>query len=459
MRLTRRHFLGTASAALLPFRAAASPQEDEGFRVLTAQKTEIALLHAPAAKTAALGFGGTVPGPLLRYKKDAEIKVRLLNALDEPVTFCAEDMRIANAMTGIGGLTQTPVAPGQSYDYRFTAPDAGFYWYRSFVAPRSTAQLERGLYGPLIIDEAEPPECDGDLVFILDDWQLDRAGQIAISPPATDPNGPYILTVSGQPSPLVKEVGTGARLRIRLLSLVQSQLMFVTFTGLEVQVIAIDGQPCETFAPLRQTIPIGPGASFDLLCDLPHEADKPALIAWRTGERNDRPIVFFKTAGAARPKLPPVSSLRANPLLPTGIKLQASHKIDLIVEATPDKSAPKDKPVSLSPGKHGPLLLAGKPAQTFAPTPLFSVKANTPVTLGLVNKTNVLVQMYVQGHAVRLLHDLDDGWDPYWRSRVIVPENHTKRVAFLADQPGKWAIECQSVEPTPEYLVAWFEVT
>ncbi|MGA3303533.1 MAG: multicopper oxidase family protein [Methylovirgula sp.] len=461
MRLTRRRFLGSAAAVFLPFRAEAGAVANDGFRLLTAQNTEMALLRSPAPKTAVIGFGGTVPGPLLRYKKDAEIKIHLANEFDEPITFCCEGMRIANAMAGIGGLTQAPVAPGQSYNYRFKAPDAGFYWYRSSVAPNSASQLERGLFGPLIIDDDSPPESDGDLVFILADWQFDAAGHMALPENATgvDLSGPYIVTVNAQPSPLLKEVSSGARLRIRLLSLIQSQLMFVTFTGLQPTIIAIDGQPCEAFTPLRRTIPIGPGACFDLMCDLPAQSGKPALIAWRTGERSDRPLVLFTTTGALRPKLPPVASLPANPLLPASIKLQAAHKLDLVVEALADKSAPKDKPVSLGPAKHGPLLLDGKPAQIFASAPLFSIKRGTPVTLGLVNKTAALVQMSVHGHALRLLHDLDDGWEPYWRSRVVVPEGRTKRVAFLADNPGKWAVECQSVEQSPEWLVNWFEVT
>ena len=48
--------------------------------------------------------------------------------------------------------------------------------------------------------------------------------------------------------------------------------------------------------------------------------------------------------------------------------------------------------------------------------------------------------MHVHGHAMRLLHDLDDGWEPYWRNGVIVPAGKTKHVAFIADAPGKWAI-------------------
>ncbi len=69
------------------------------------------------------------------------------------------------------------------------------------------------------------------------------------------------------------------------------------------------------------------------------------------------------------------------------------------------------------------------------------------------------MQMHVHGHAMRLLHDLDDGWEPYWRSRVIVPEGRAKHTAFIADNPGKWAIECQTLELRPVCLVSWFEVT
>ncbi len=65
--------------------------------------------------------------------------------------------------------------PGESFDYRFTPPDSGFYWYRSGVLTSAPAQLDRGLYGPLIIDEAKPPVVDRDIVVILADWQLDAA--------------------------------------------------------------------------------------------------------------------------------------------------------------------------------------------------------------------------------------------------------------------------------------------
>jgi len=460
MRFSRRSFLGSLPAVFLPFPAAAGSSGNEDLRVLTAAQDEIALLRAPAARTAIWGFDGRMPGPLLRYKKGEEIKLRLENRLAEPVTFCCDGMRLPSAMAGFGGLTQAPIAPGQSFAYRFSPPDSGFYWYRSCVPPRSGPQIDRGLFGPLVIDETEPPVVDHDIALIIADWGLDAGAQIDEAKDAAqvDPaSGHYVVTVDSDPAPILRDVVPGARLRLRLLSVIQSQLIFVTFIGLKPMVLAIDGQSCEAFAPLRQTLPLGPGACFDVICDAPERTGAHAAIVWRTGERHDRPLVFFTTSGARRPKLPPIASLPANPLLPSGIKLQASRRADLIIEAMPDRTT--DKPPMLPPARHGPLLLNGKAAQEFALTPLLSVKRGTPVTLGFVNRTAILMQVHVHGHAMRLLHDRDDGWEPYWRSRVVVPEVHVKHVAFLADTPGKWAIECQSLELEPRWLVSWFEVT
>ena len=86
--------------------------------------------------------------------------------------------------------------------------------------------------------------------------------------------------------------------------------------------------------------------------------------------------------------------------------------------------------------------LNGVAASGFAAAPLFLGQARNSVTLGFVNDTALVQQMHVHGHAMRLSHDPDDGWEPYWRDAVLVPEGETKHAAFVADNPGKWAIEC-----------------
>jgi FtsP/CotA-like multicopper oxidase with cupredoxin domain len=133
MALARRTFLsaGLAAAAWVwrqaPARAANEPAD--GFRVIEAGPASAQLAPAPAAPVQALGYGDATPGPLLRLRLGETLKVRLVNRLTEPTTLHWRGLRIANAMAGIGDLTQKPVAPGGSYDYAITPPDAGFAWY------------------------------------------------------------------------------------------------------------------------------------------------------------------------------------------------------------------------------------------------------------------------------------------------------------------------------------------
>jgi FtsP/CotA-like multicopper oxidase with cupredoxin domain len=94
-----------------------------------------------------------------------------------------------------------------------------------------------------------------------------------------------------------------------------------------------------------------------------------------------------------------------------------------------------------------------------AQKPLFSVKRGTAVTLGFSNKTGFIQQIHVHGHVLRLLHDLDDGWEPYWRDAVLIPEGRSKHAAFVADNPGKWAIESSITDRAGSGLATWFEVT
>ena len=76
-------------------------------------------------------------------------------------------MAIRNDMDGVPGFTQTPIAPGARFVYEFTVPNPGTYFFH----PHSGVQLDRGLYGVLIVEDlAEPGRYDREAVIVLDDW-------------------------------------------------------------------------------------------------------------------------------------------------------------------------------------------------------------------------------------------------------------------------------------------------
>lgn len=449
MPFTRRALLGSALATLVPL-----PVRADDVRVLSARKASLRL--EPVAETEVHGFAGQVPGPLFRCRTGEEVKVRLVNQLDEPLTFACQGMRIDNAMDGVAGLTQPPVLPGQSFDYRIKPPDSGLFYYRSEVAPNGSRQLRQGLYGAFIVDEPAPPAADSDILVVLADWFLDHAGQI-IEPQGSHPQKSavpadrprFALTVNSKLAPLVETQRPGARIRLRLLNAAAASIMFVAFEGLRPLVLAIDGEPCEAFAPFQALLPIGPGARFDVMVDLPTQAGAEGRLVLR-GAGPDLPVVRFKTEGQPRKDLPPIASLPLNPLLPAMIDLKASRKLEIVIAGGPKMPMPAGPAV--------PFSLNGSAATNFAATPLFSVKRGTPITLALVNRTGFVQQIVLHGHHLRLLHDLDDGWDPYWRDSAIIAAGRTKHVAFVADNPGKWAIECMPLLPQATEMVTWFEV-
>ncbi|WP_020177233.1 multicopper oxidase family protein [Methyloferula stellata] len=501
MFFSRRLFLGSLGASLISLPAhseGAQPPEaaatasskpaagTDGFRLLEARKGALRLKPDPAAETGIWGYDGTVPGPLLRYKKGEEVKIRLANKLDQPTTIHWHGVRITNAMDGVANLTQEPVAPGASFDYRFTPPDSGFYWYHPDIQPLTGEELDRGLYGVLIVDEPEPPKVDADMLVVLDDWKLDDKGSIAadfqnFNEAAGAGRTGSLLTVNSAPAPIEQTFVPGSRLRLRILSAVTARLIILSFVGVRPQVIGMDGQPCEAFEPVRRTLPTGPGARFDVIFDLPDEASTESNLILRGDGMPDQTLLTFRTKGDRRADLGPLPVLMSNPLLPAEIHLEKSTKVELTIEGgMPPKEGAVSKPaIAVAPKKSVGGAKAAQPApapvSASDPThlwtvngvasdghgqkPLFSVKRGTAVTLGFTNKTGFFQQIHVHGHVLRLLHDLDDGWEPYWRDAVLIPEGRTKHAAFVADNPGKWAIESSITDRAASGLATWFEVT
>jgi len=447
--ITRRALIAGVAATLstLP---ADGRSETEGVTRLAARVGTTRL--SPGAETPILGFEGVTPGPLLRRRQDDLLALRFENRLDLPASIHWHGMRGDNAMDGVAPLTQPAVPPGGFFDYRRPLREPGLFCYRPSVFGRTPELMARGLKGLMIVDEAAPLDVDADLALVLDDWRLDADG--AIAGPFPDPTaaagggrvGP-LLSVNGTPAPARRALPSGARVRLRLANLANARIMTISFDGVKPFVIAIDSQPCDPFEPVRRTIPVAPGARFELVFDMPESGGAQARVLLRGPGGADRDL-FVAVAeggdGAARRRGPVVAPPR-NPALPPEIRLAESRKVDLVIAQGKTPATPAWTINGVAGGYSG--------------APLFRTRAGAPVTLGFVNRAAVPIVMHVHGQAMRLLHDLDDGWEPYWRNAVIVPPGKTKHVAFIPDTPGKWAIHDDILEHEAAGLATWFEAS
>lgn len=422
--ITRRRVLAglAISCISLPAQAqSSSGRTPDGFRIMRARPG--AALPNGRRPIAIWGYDGAAPGPTLRVKRGEELRVRLVNDLPEPTAIHWHGVRLPNAMDGVPHLTQPPIAPGESFDYRFRPPDAGTFWYRP--SGSATAQIVHGLRGALIVEESEPVAADRDVLLMFEDWHLGLDG-------APDRNRP--TTVNGAPDAELP-VRPNERARLRLVNAAAAHALTLRIERHAALVMAIDGQPAEPFLARGGRVALGPGNRMDLFVDLTLNAGERAAIL--VGEAGvERPIVRLVYAGEAARAAPPPEPrpLPANPL-PERLDLRGASRHELSLDAL----SPLSKPLHEEP-------------------PAFSVRRGRIVVLAVVNRTAFAQTVHLHGHHFRHLDRLDDGWKPYWLDTLTVPAQRTDRVAFLADNPGKWLIEAQALAHAQARRAVWFAV-
>lgn len=218
-------------------------------------------------------YNGTVPGPTLRVRLGERLRVEFHNALPQSTTVHWHGIRLPNAMDGVPGVTQAPVPPGGSFVYEFVPKDAGTFWFHPHL--RGSEQVERGLHGVLVVEDARPLPFDQDLVWVFDDWRLDASG--AIDPAfntrhdlAHDGRWGRDVTVNGRTGTRLF-ARPGARLRVRILNAANGRVFRLDLGGLPAHLLAVDGTYASRPTP-ADGFELAPGNRVDLDVTIPTEA-------------------------------------------------------------------------------------------------------------------------------------------------------------------------------------------
>ena len=130
------------------------------------------------------------------------------------------------------------VAPGATADIRFTPPEAGFNLYLPHAGSTDAAQQGRGLFGPIVVEEADRADVDEDFVVVLSDWSFDDSGRIKddfADPAAARGAGRRgsVVFANAAAAPLSLKRRPGARVRLRLGNAATARLTNVAIDGRE----------------------------------------------------------------------------------------------------------------------------------------------------------------------------------------------------------------------------------
>lgn len=195
----------------------------------------------------AMAYNRMIPGPLIRVTEGDRVRIIVTNGMDEPHTTHWHGLFVPNPMDGVPGITQEPIAPGESYTYEFTARPAGTRLYHSHF--NAMSQEGHGLYGMFVIEERDPPpvrRADREELMLLGD-------------------GPLGYVINGKEFPLTEPIRMtmGERVRVRMANL-GGMYHPMHLHGGYFTVIAKDGFPVENPQQMN-TISIAPGETWDVI--------------------------------------------------------------------------------------------------------------------------------------------------------------------------------------------------
>jgi len=426
---------------------------------LVVKPARVSLVGRDYPETEVWTFNGVVPGSELRVRQGGRLRVEVENRLARETTVHWHGIRVPNAMDGVPHVTQKPIAGGGRFVYAFDLPDAGTYWYHPHQG--SSEQVGRGLYGPLIVEEREPIQVDRDVVWVLDDWRLQRDAQISpdfgnfhdMSHAGRLGN---TVTVNGR-IPGAFPVRRGERIRLRLINAANARTFALEFAGHRPVVVAYDGQPVAPHELSGGRIVLGAAMRADLVIDMMGKPGERFAIIDRFYARQNYPLRDIAYTG---------ETLRERPL-------EASVELPANTMPEPDLEKAERHDVVLGGGMMGGMrgarmggsfggrfmdmremmhngrawAINGVAANGPMMDPLMTLKKGRSYVLALDNQTAFHHPIHLHGHSFRVI-TRNGRKTPRreWLDTILLAPEDRAEIAFVADNPGDWMFHCHILE-------------
>jgi len=397
----------------------------------------------PGSTLPAWGYNGQVPGPVLSARVGDVLELRLTNSLPEPTSIHWHGLRIPAAMDGTD-MVQWPVRPGETFTYRFRLPDAGTFWYHPHT--HETVQLEKGLYGALVVRDEVEPTLDAERVLVLDDLKVDKQGRIApfggVLERHDGREGDWRL-VNGLVEPELAMAG-GTIERWRIVNASSARYIRLSIGGAPFRLLGTDGGLIE--APVSMTeVLLTPADRVDLAVGPFAEGTELVVEALRYGRRASR------TRKAER-----FATVRVGPSSPSVAEIPEGLRA---IRPLADAAAPPTRTVTLgfrlSPRRGVDFVINRQRHYQDA-----AVKAGELQIWDVVNATMMDHPFHLHGFFFQVL--AVNGLPPpfrSWEDTVNVPPKGTVRLAWLPDDRcGSWMYHCHILEHHESGMMGHFDV-
>ncbi|KAF9479350.1 laccase [Pholiota conissans] len=423
----------------------------------------------------------TFPGPLITGQINGTFAINVIDELVDQTMLTTTSIhwhgffqKGTDWADGPVGVTQCPIKPGNSFEYKFAVPgQAGTYWYHS----HDSTQYCDGLRGPLVVYDPNDPYKsqydfdDDNTVITLADWYHSPAPLLGMNPRAPTSNATLIngkgrYAESPTADLAVISVIPNKRYRFRLVSISCDPNFIFSIDKHSMIIIEVDGQNVQPLTVDSITIYAGQRYSFIL------HANQQTSNYWIRALTNSGPVGFTNGVNSAILRYVgalavdpttvnntsnPLQEWRLqplnNPMAPGVPKLGAADKnlnLDITFNGTfffinnQPGFLPPPKPVLLQilSGAHDvhDLLPAGN---------IYELPANSVIELSLPGgSTGSPHPIHLHGHAFSVIRsagsDVYNYNNPVRRDVVNIGTLKTDNVTirFETDNAGPWILHC-----------------
>lgn len=409
---------------------------------LVADEASIEIIEGET--TQVWSYNGVVPGPELRVKKGQGVRVTFTNNLPQETTIHWHGVRVPNEMDGVPHVTQEPIRPGETFVYEFVPKDAGTFWYHPHV--RGSEQVERGLYGVLIVEDIESTELS-DITVVIDDWLLTQDVQVYSSFNTMhdlmhDGRWGNIITANSTFTPSI-EVEPGSSVRLRLINPSNGRVYRPDFGELGVTVIAVDGMYVkEPFGYVAHDL--APGNRLDVVVKIPEETSIEYVIN-DVFTRNTISLFNFVssdsvTVGESVVELPHNENV---PIWKNAVNMPVDNQYVLDARRG-DMHGGMGMMGSDNDGFAIEWTINGR---TFAESEPIELKQGIFQKIRFKNNSARLHPMHLHGQFFKVLsRNGEPSAENFFRDTVLIYPNETVDIGLVPLDVGEWASHCHVLE-------------
>ncbi len=403
-----------------------------------------------------LTYGDAGMPPVLRMKKGAAFAARLVNVIDEPTTIHWHGIRVPNKMDGVPFLVQPYVYTGDQFDYAFTPPDAGTFWYHPHC--NTLIQMGHGLTGVIVVENPSDPEFDAEVVLNLRDWRLGGDGQFIeqYRPRDAARTGTFgtVRTANWIEQPQY-DAPSGGLVRLRVAITDVTRIYSFRVQGADATVIAIDGNPLPKPFPL-DLIQLGPGQRLELAIRMP---DKEGALVSLEDIRGTKSAVLatLRSSGASlRRDARDLAPLEANPI--EHVDVASAQHIRLALSATAENVAADSICGSLG-YSFWAINKVPWPGDTPDPTaPLAELKLGKSYVIDMENLTPHAHPIHLHGMSFTVLSSSKRQVQPLISDTYLIQADEKVQLGFVADNPGDWLLHCHIIEHQKTGMTSYLRV-